>query len=174
MTKKLIIFDLDNTLFKSKESYKLILGEVLESRWGIDKDLAVRSMIEADEEMAGDNSYESIEDFYDQYNRNLLKRILGEYDESKLEKFKEIVLEMKKCVPTKLKTYSGVTEVLRELKGKGYKIAILTGTWDKKIKSFSNENYAKEKRNTIVKLLDNSGLKEYIDELFVTYDKAIV
>ncbi len=174
MAKKLIIFDLDNTLFKSKESYKYILAEVINKKWGISENLSVKAFDETEEEMDSSKEYATIKDFYTEFNRLFLKKILNPIGEKEIVEFERILKQMKEITPIRLKTHPLVKEVLEEIKEKGYKIAILTGTWEKKIESFQDSGYAKEKRKTLEKLLKNSGLDKIVDKLFITYEHATV
>jgi HAD superfamily hydrolase (TIGR01662 family) len=174
MKKRLIIFDLDNTLFQSKKSYKHILAEVIKERWGINEKLSVDSFIETDNEISKVKEYSSIKEFYKEFNKRFLTKILGSFEKDKGVEFEEILKEMKDLAPVKLKTYPYVNEILKELKEKGYKLAILTGTWEKKIESFNDPEYAAKKREILEKLLKNSGLDQIIDRLFITYEHATV
>ena len=172
--KKLIIFDLDNTLFKSKESYKYILADVISETWGIAEDISVKAFDDTEIEMSNFKGYDNIKEFYKEFNIKFLNKLLGSVETKKAEEFDGILKEMKSLVPVKLKTYPLVKETLTELKGQGYSLAILTGTWEKKIRSFNDPEYAKEKREMLEKLLDNSRLSDIIDKLFISYEYATV
>ncbi len=174
MKKKLIIFDLDNTLFKSKDSYKYIIAEILKERWNIDPELAAISHQNAGKEMKDTKEYPSLKEFYKEFNLKFLKKIIKNPTEKQVKEFDKILEYMKELVPIKLKTYENVLEVLTNLKKKGYKLAILTGTWEKKIKSFEDPKYAQKKKEILEKLLKNSLLDKIIDKLFITYEYSIV
>ncbi len=174
MIKKLIIFDLDNTLFQSKESYKYLLAEVIYQKWNISENISVKAFDETEKKMNDSKEYSSIKDFYAEFNKIFLKKILNFVGEKEVAEFKTILKQMKAMIPVRLKTYPFVKEILKEIKEKGYKIAILTGTWEKKIESFQDSEYAKEKRDILEKLLKNSGLDKFIDKLFITYEYATV
>jgi FMN phosphatase YigB (HAD superfamily) len=174
MIKKLIIFDLDNTLFKSKESYKYILAEVINKKWDVDEEFSVMAFDETEKEINNSKEYKTIKDFYAEFNDIFLKKILNFVGEKEIIEFEKILKQMKKITPIRLKTYPLVKEVLAEIKKRGYKIAILTGTWEKKIESFQDPEYAKEKRDILERLLKNSGLDKIIDKLFITYEYATV
>ncbi len=174
MVKKLIIFDLDNTLFKSKESYKYILAEVINQIWEIGEKFSVKAFDETGEEINDSKEYATIKDFYIEFNNIFLNKILDFVGEREINEFKGILKQMKKITPVRLKMYPLVKEVLKDIKEKGYKIAILTGTWEKKIESFRDLEYAKEKRKIIEKLLKNSELDDIVDKLFITYEYATV
>lgn len=174
MQKKLIIFDLDNTLFQSKESYKYILAEVLLEKWGINENFSVKSFENTEKEMSVTKEYSTIKEFYKEFNNKFLCKIIDSVDHEKIKEFSDILIQMKELVPMKLKTYPAVKETLKQLKTRGYKLAILTGTWEKKIESFKDLEYAKKKREILERLLENSGLNKIVDKLFITYEHSTV
>lgn len=170
MRKKLIIFDLNNTLFQSKDSSKYILAEVISDTWGIKKEISIMAFDKTSAEMRSAEGYASIADFYKEFDSNFLKKIVGRTDQKKLEEFTEILDKMKKIAPFRLKLYPEVLQTLNNLKSEGYSLAILTGSWKQKINLFKDSGYAAEKRKAFEKLLKNSGLGELIGELFISYE----
>jgi len=174
MAKKLIIFDLDNTLFKSKESYKYILAEIISEKLGVEEEISVRSFEETEKEMGDTKEYPTIKDFYREFNSRLFDKIFRPIGREEIIELEDMLKQMNQLIPVRLKTYPLVKETIKELKDKGYKIAILTGTWEKKVGSFNDLEYAKKKREVLEKLLINSGLKNMIDKLFITYEHATI
>src|SRR3989338_7808230 len=126
---KLIIFDLDDTLFRSKDSYKHIVAEVISAKWSIKERLSVEAFSQTEDEMRDARDSKCIKEFYSEFNKKFLKKILGAYPtKEQFREFNEILSEMKELSSTKLKLYPSVKEVLKRLKDKGYKLAILTGS----------------------------------------------
>lgn len=119
----------------------------MQENWKIDKNTVVDAFKKTQSEIES-KQYESIEDFYSDFNSRLLEK------------------------PVKLKTFLSVKETLKNLKEKGYYLAILTGKEEKKIKSFKNKEYSKKKREILEKLLFNSGLDKYTDKMFIAYEHS--
>ena len=105
MVKKLIIFDLDNTIFKSKESYKYILAEVINQKWEISEKFSVKAFDETGGEINDSKEYATIKDFYIEFNNIFLNKILKSAGEKEIAEFEKILKQMKEIIPIRLKTY---------------------------------------------------------------------
>jgi len=168
MRKKLIIFDLDGTLFQTKESYRFILSELMSKKYGFSQEEILKSYSYAEKLIDDAKEYATAEDFFREFNSLFLKQVGIEPTEENLEELQEIVSEMKWRAPTELKMYPLVKEVLESLRKQGYKIALLTGSWDKKIEAFTEE-YIQSKVNRVDQLLKNSGIHNLFDYVSVAY-----
>jgi len=173
MEKKLIIFDLDGTLFNTKESYKYILADILNDKWNIDKEKTLESFNKTFSEIENPEKYESTREYYEDFNEKFLEKITNP-DKNKKQKFKEIIKEVKQIAPVKLKPFPLVKETIKSLKERDYKLAILTGKKEEKIEYFKNKEHATKKKQELEKLLSNSGLNEYIDKTFITYEYSTI
>lgn len=173
MNKKLIIFDLDGTLFLTKESYRLILSELMSIKYNKSPEEILKLYNYSEASMDDSKEYEIAEDFFKEFNSVLLKKLGVNPTEKNLKELEEIVQEMKRRAPTELKMYPLAKEVLKEIKKKGHNIALLTGSWDKKIETFTDE-YIQSKVERVDKLLKNSGIRDFFDQVFVAYVDKIL
>lgn len=173
MEKKLLIFDLDGTLFLSKESYRLILSELIGVKYNKDPKAILKSYNFAETLMEKDKEYKTADDFFKEFNSIFLEQIGIKATEESLEDLQEIIKEMKRRAPTELKMYPLAKETLEELKNQGYKIALLTGSWEKKIEVFSDE-YINSKVERVNQLLKNAGIHSLFDKIFVAYVDRIL
>ena len=173
MDKKLIIFDLDGTLFLTKESYRLILSELMSVKYNQTPKKILESYNYAETQMDDSKEYETAEEFFREFNSLLLRELGIESTVENLKELEEIVLEMKRRAPTELKMYPFAKEVLTKLKGEGHTLALLTGSWDKKIERFTDE-YIQSKVDRVDKLLKNSEIYPLFDKVFVAYVDQIL
>jgi len=173
MEKKLLIFDLDGTLFLSKESYKLILSELVGARYNQNPEDVLKSYNFAETLMEENKEYKTADDFFKEFNSLFLEQIGVKATDEALEDLQGIVKEMKRRAPTELKMYPSAKETLNELKNQGYKIALLTGSWDKNIEVFSDE-YINSKVERVNQLLKNVGIHSIFDQIFVAYVDRIL
>ena len=173
MDKKLLIFDLDGTLFLSKESYRLILSELISQKYNKNSIEVLKCYNFAETLMDKNKEYKTADDFFKEFNSLFLKEIGVEDSVQNLENLQEIITEMKRRAPTELKMYPLAKEVLEQFKKEGYMIALLTGSWDTKIEIFTDE-YIQSKVERVDQLLKNAGIYHLFDKIFVAYVDRIL
>lgn len=129
-----VFFDLFGTLVnirKSQNFYGLMLSEM-----GIFKDL------KEEKEFALKNNFDSVQDyFFKRFGKHLNQRLINEFD----------------CEIESLNLYSGVENVLGEIKDKGYKIGIIS-------------NLASPYKVVIDKL----GLDKFVDDCIFSCDEGVI
>jgi len=173
MKKKLIIFDLDDTIFSHDYSHKKILGKLLNKKYGIKTDKSISAFEDTKKSMDKIKKFDSIDKYYKQFNKQFLKKLGLDNGEKNLKELYKIIEKMKIIVKETPEIYPNVKKVLKSLKEKKYYLAILTGSWNQqKIKNVSKE-IAKEKIQRVNEVLTNANIKQFFNKVFVAYSDNI-
>jgi len=173
MKKKLIIFDLDDTILSHGDSHKKVLGELLNKKYGIKISKSISVFESTKTYMNKIKKFNSIKEYYKQFNKQFLKKLGLNNEEKGLKELDKIIEKMKIIVKEKPEIYPNVKKVLKSLKEKGYHLAILTGSWNQqKIKNVSKE-IAKEKIQRVNEVLTNADMKQFFNKVFVAYSDNI-
>ncbi len=172
METKLIIFDFDGTLFANQYSHKKILSNLMSKKYDLSEEEILNSYNSSEIELEKFKEFSSIEEFYKKFNILFLKKLNLNYDENSLEEFSYLLKEMRKTVKMNSIIYPHVYDTLISLKEKGFKLAILSGAWEKKIKEISQE-HINRKLDRVYEILKNNNLINLFDRIFICWENGI-
>lgn len=167
--KKLIIFDLDDTLLKTGDSYNNLLCSITSEIYSIPIEDVFKFKDEAVKESANNERVKDRQDFYDVFDELFLTKLGIEFTKENHLEFKKAIKKIDERFPLEVELFEDVINVLKKLKEKGIKLAILTGSHNK-LKPVYDESYVCHRRERLLKTFKETGLDKLIDQHFFTWD----
>ena len=174
MKHKLIVFDLNDTLVDTSPALNYSLSKSMADEFNLDFDFVMESWLSSAEGVWSLPGIDTKKKFFEEFDRRFFEKIGEEDNEETWKRFRRAIENGDKLLEKEIKPFEGVLEVLQELKERGFRMAILNETKAKNTVVDEPEDEIDKKEEHLIAILENTGIAQYLDALFLGAKKRVL